>query len=823
MGVAAVAILLVLLAVALLPSAASAATINVPADQPSINTAIAAAAAGDTILVAPGTYTENVLVNKSVTLAGGGVGTVISAVNPMDSALEVTANNALVSGFTVTDSYVNEIAVTNANGVTISNVNVTDGGYSIGYGIWVDRGASTIVGGSTVNISGGPGIVMYATNLATVINNTVSGAAEAGIWIWESTNTEVSGNTVSGAGVASITGLLVQESGGTTVTGNTLSGCSTGLDLRNVTNAGVHHNTISLNSNVGVWALGAAGEATINDNTIAGNNYGVFNEDELLLDCTSNWWGDASGPLDAKSLPGNPNYNNPTGLGNAVSSYVEYDPWATNGLTLTVTVVGNGAVTKNPDALAYELGETVQLTPVPAAGWVFAGWSGAATGTANPLNLIMTGDLAVTATFTQAPLVFDTITVTAPAVATSQAQGSALPVTWTTNANVTGGQFSTWIVSATNSWYAGNLVAADGSASYADSVALNVPVGTGYRIFVYYRATPTDPWGIYGFAAGTVDVTAAGFSSITVTAPAVATSQAQGSALPVTWTTNANVTGGQFSTWIVSAANSWYAGNIVAADGSASYADSVALNVPVGTGYRVFVYYRATPTDPWGIYGFAAGTVDVTAATAFNSITVTAPAVATSQAQGSALPVTWTTNANVTGGQFSTWIVSAANSWYAGNIVAADGTASYADSVALNVPVGTGYRVFVYYRATPTDPWGIYGFAAGTVDVTAAGFSSITVTAPAVATSQAQGSALPVTWTTNANVTGGQFSTWIVSAANSWYAGNLVAADGTASYADSVALNVPVGTGYRIFVYYRATPTDPWGIYGFAAGTVDVL
>ena len=37
---------------------------------------------------------------------------------------------------------------------------------------------------------------------------------------------------------------------------------------------------------------------------------------------------------------------------------------------------------------------------------------------------------------------------------------------------------------------------------------------------------------------------------------------------------------------------------------------------------------------------------------------------------------------------------------------------------------------------------------------------------------------------------------------------------GPASYADSVDLNVPAGPGYRIFVYYRATSGDPWGIYG---------
>ena len=44
--------------------------------------------------------------------------------------------------------------------------------------------------------------------------------------------------------------------------------------------------------------------------------------------------------------------------------------------------------------------------------------------------------------------------------------------------------------------------------------------------------------------------------------------------------------------------------------------------------------------------------------------------------------------------------------------------------------MGTGNRVFVYYRATSGDSWSIYGFSSGTVSVTAAVFDSITVTAP---------------------------------------------------------------------------------------------
>ena len=63
------------------------------------------------------------------------------------------------------------------------------------------------------------------------------------------------------------------------------------------------------------------------------------------------------------------------------------------------------------------------------------------------------------------------------------------------------------------------------------------------------------------------------------------------------------------------------------------------------------------------------------------------------------------------------------------------------------MPAATGYRVFVYYRASASDPWSIYGLAPGTVDVSAA-LSSISVSAPAGTTSLAQGAGLPVTWTT---------------------------------------------------------------------------
>jgi hypothetical protein len=66
---------------------------------------------------------------------------------------------------------------------------------------------------------------------------------------------------------------------------------------------------------------------------------------------------------------------------------------------LAVTTSGNGTVAKSPDQPKYLSGSSVQLTATPAVGWSFAGWSGDASGSANPLNVTMDGDKNITATF----------------------------------------------------------------------------------------------------------------------------------------------------------------------------------------------------------------------------------------------------------------------------------------------------------------------------------------------------------------------------------------------------------------------------------------
>jgi len=67
--------------------------------------------------------------------------------------------------------------------------------------------------------------------------------------------------------------------------------------------------------------------------------------------------------------------------------------------TLAIDASGNGSTSPAPGAHTYASGTAVQVTATPTGGATFAGWSGAATGTANPVTVTMDGNKTLTATF----------------------------------------------------------------------------------------------------------------------------------------------------------------------------------------------------------------------------------------------------------------------------------------------------------------------------------------------------------------------------------------------------------------------------------------
>jgi thiol-disulfide isomerase/thioredoxin len=68
--------------------------------------------------------------------------------------------------------------------------------------------------------------------------------------------------------------------------------------------------------------------------------------------------------------------------------------------TLTLNIIGNGSVRKDPDQVTYTYGTLVTLTPVGDTGGTFSSWSGDLTGSNNPGSIIIDNNKSVTATFT---------------------------------------------------------------------------------------------------------------------------------------------------------------------------------------------------------------------------------------------------------------------------------------------------------------------------------------------------------------------------------------------------------------------------------------
>src|SRR5689334_8629802 len=151
-------ILLALSAIVTLPSWSGAATIRVPADAGTIQQGIDAAAAGDTVLVSPGTYVENInFRGRALTVQSeqGPAVTIIDG-NAAGSVVTFTSGetrNAVLRGFTIR----NGMNSFNGGGVLIQNSSPTIDGNLIvnngscsGAGIYSSFG-SPLIQGNTIS------------------------------------------------------------------------------------------------------------------------------------------------------------------------------------------------------------------------------------------------------------------------------------------------------------------------------------------------------------------------------------------------------------------------------------------------------------------------------------------------------------------------------------------------------------------------------------------------------------------------------------------------------------------------------------------------
>lgn len=137
-------------------------TIRVPVDQPTIQAGINAARNGDTVLVAPGTYYENIdFLGKGITVTSGAktfadaASVILNAVSsgPVVSFLTGEPASAVLNGFTVQGGYLLGVSGY-AAGIAISGSSPTVSNNviqkNIGCGIIVGNGASPLIEGNDI-------------------------------------------------------------------------------------------------------------------------------------------------------------------------------------------------------------------------------------------------------------------------------------------------------------------------------------------------------------------------------------------------------------------------------------------------------------------------------------------------------------------------------------------------------------------------------------------------------------------------------------------------------------------------------------------------
>ena len=224
--------------------AAHAAVINVPADQPTIQAAIAAAANGDEVVVAPGTYNEQInFLGKLIIVrsSAGPASTIISGGGSLAPLVEFGAGEtsaARLQGFTLRDAasavslggalQIATSSPTIADCIITSNT-LTGGGVGAGANIidaaptflrttfsdntsdGVGGSALYIAGASNVTITdctfinnedvaagGNPGAISVATSTLTVTNSTFTGNDAGGGGLGGAINADASTVVVTG-------------------------------------------------------------------------------------------------------------------------------------------------------------------------------------------------------------------------------------------------------------------------------------------------------------------------------------------------------------------------------------------------------------------------------------------------------------------------------------------------------------------------------------------------------------------------------------------------------------------------------------------------
>lgn len=318
-----------------------------PTHYTTIQSAIDAASAGDTIKVASGTYIEQLhfdgAAKSNITLKPINGAANVNVQAP--AVLDATHQNAIID-------------ITGSSNVTIQGIRIAGNAASV-YGIRVDsNGSATISGNTITGVQGGgesnASIIIghnqsgdQTVGTATIVNNTITNYFKGGILVDNfGSYALVSGNTVTGSGLAATT-------------------AQDGIQISRGADADVRFNNVTQNKyfvgsteSAGILIYNADPDVEVDHNLVNSNRDGIFlfqtTGAEIDLNVTANNTADGIVVLDSWSIVIRLN----AAYGNGRNGIALYggDPYTANFGTYSVNIPvgGSNAVTLNA---AYNNGQ----------------------------------------------------------------------------------------------------------------------------------------------------------------------------------------------------------------------------------------------------------------------------------------------------------------------------------------------------------------------------------------------------------------------------------------------------------------------------------
>jgi nitrous oxidase accessory protein len=277
-----------------LPSPLLAADLEVPSSEfPTVGEAIAAAASGDVIRLAPGVYSEQLVIDKPLSMIGSPEGEAVIQGSAKGRVIEVTSSDVEISGLVVRGSgdviedsdaciYIREEAAS----VRVSGNRLSE----CAFGIWVNGSKKPVITDNVVTgyqkkifSDRGNGIHIWRIEDGLIKGNRVHDVRD-GIYL---SNTE--GSLIEGNRMDSVRfGIHFMYNHNNSVIGNTTCNSMVGQAMMFSKRLVIHDNTMINNDDHGLF-LRSIYDSKVRGNVSYGNNRGIFLVDSSFNELTGNW------------------------------------------------------------------------------------------------------------------------------------------------------------------------------------------------------------------------------------------------------------------------------------------------------------------------------------------------------------------------------------------------------------------------------------------------------------------------------------------------------------------------------------------------------